>query len=368
MRQSDLLRCSPNIDECRQLDGEAPSGNRSKESFGCVWANDNDRYACRIYRKHWDDGTLQEGDIRAVDASAIPEHDLLCAGFPCQSFSIAGKRRGFEDTRGTLFFEICRVLRAKRPGYVFLENVRGLLSHDDGATFETILGALDELGYDCQWQVLNSKDYGVPQNRERVFVVGHIRGQPRPEVFPIRKADTVYSEIATCLDSNYGKGWLDYGQRTMIQLGLVGEKDGMGQRIYASEGIASSLRGEGGGQGGKTGLYAVGWSKSHRTGKSEADKRRKNYGQVEQRIKIGEFNTLSSGDGGGNQSTKNFISDGMKIRRLTPLECERLQGFPDGWTEGISDTQRYKCLGNAVTTNVIEAIGKGLLEELGGQG
>lgn len=284
---------------------QPPSRDGAESAFGCVWANDNDKYACQIYRKHWDDGTLYEGDIRAVDADAIPEHDLLCAGFPCQSFSIAGKRRGFEDTRGTLFFDICRVLRAKRPSYLLLENVKGLLSHDDGLTFQTIIGTLDELGYDYQWGVLNSKDFGVPQNRERVFIVGHTRGKPRPKVFPLGEADKVYPELATCLDANYGKGWLNHGQRTMIF-------DVYNQQLRANQDLAGALKGEG-----------------------IAD-----------------------------TSIGTALLESQKIRRLTPLECERLQGFPDGWTEGISDTQRYKCLGNAVTVNVIEAIGRQMLMEL----
>ena len=244
---------------------------QARMGFNCVWGNDNDKYACQIYRNHF--GEIYEGDIRAVDASAIPDHDLLCAGFPCQSFSIAGKRRGFEDTRGTLFFEICRVIRAKRPRYLLLENVKGLLSHDDGSTFETILRALDELGYDCQWQVLNSKDYGVPQNRERVFIVGHTRGQPRPKVFPI------------------------------------------GEAVKANRPLEITTK--------------------------------PTIGAIEAR-----------GAGEYHAGMQLIEEEDMKIRRLTPLECERLQGFPDNWTEGISDTQRYKCLGNAVTVNVIEAIGK----------
>ena len=277
--------------------------------FSCVWANDNDKYACQIYRKRFGNEELHEGDIRAVDADGIPDHDLLCAGFPCQSFSIAGKRRGFEDTRGTLFFEICRVLRAKRPSYLLLENVKGLLSADMGAIFQTILVSLDELGYDLQWQVLNSKDFGVPQNRERVFIVGHLRGKPKPKVFPLGEANEIYSDSSS-------------------------------QRKTA----------------------------------------------VESRIKLGEANTLATQDGcasGGGHlpyvaqalQTDGQLRQGTSwgtdkpqsarnIRRLTPLECERLQGFPDGWTEGVSDTQRYKVLGNAVTVNVIEAIGRQLIEGL----
>ena len=111
--------------------------------------------------------------------------DCICGGFPCQSFSIAGKRGGFDDTRGTLFFEIMRIANIVRPQYLFLENVKGLLNHDGGATFETILNTLDEFGYDAEWQVLNSKNFGVPQNRERVFIIGHLRGTSGRTVFPV---------------------------------------------------------------------------------------------------------------------------------------------------------------------------------------
>jgi len=286
------LRCVGNSPHNTARNTRKHSSPIEDNSFRCVWANDNDKYACQIYRKHWGDRELYEGGIRAVDADAIPEHDLLCAGFPCQSFSIAGKRGGFEDTRGTLFFEICRVIRAKRPGYLLLENVKGLLSHDDGNTFETIIGTLDELGYDCQWQVLNSKDYGVPQNRERVFIVGHTRGKPRPKVFPIGEDGEGDGEdsgkgarngerLATALDSNYWKG-ID-GKRTMV---------------------------------------AITDSGLHR----------------EKQIRTDILPPLRAGRGCDRQDTvqiADFVAN--KIRRLTPLECERLQSFPDGWTNyGLS--------------------------------
>jgi DNA (cytosine-5)-methyltransferase 1 len=231
----------------------------------CVGFSEIDKYATQIYLKHFP-SHQPYGDISKIDAQALPDFDLLCGGFPCQAFSIAGKRRGFEDTRGTLFFEIARLAAAKRPRLLFLENVKGLLSHDEGRTFYTIIETLDELGYDLQWQVLNSKDFGVPQNRERVFIVGHLRGTPRPEVFP-------------------------FTDHHLIPF------------------VTTTLR-------------------AHQ---------------------------------GGPNANDTYVQRGASIRRLTPIECERLQGFPDGWTEGISDTQRYKCLGNAVTVNVIEAIATKLL-------
>src|SRR3990167_8549401 len=150
----------------------------------CIGYSEIDKYAIKIYERHFPEHK-NYGDITKMDTATLPEFDLVVGGFPCQSFSIAGKRGGFSDTRGTLFFEIARIVKAKQPRLLLLENVKGLLSHDKGATSYTIISTLDELGYDLQWQVLNSKNHGVPQNRERVFIVGHLRGTPRPEVFPL---------------------------------------------------------------------------------------------------------------------------------------------------------------------------------------
>jgi len=263
--------------------GVLPTIDRGGRSvYSCVWSNEIDQYAAQIYRKHYGKGELHEGDITTVDAGTIPNHDLLVGGFPCQAFSIAGKRGGFEDTRGTMFFQIARICRVKRPKYLLLENVKGLLSHDEGNTYATIIATLDELGYDCQWQVLNSKNFGVPQNRERVFIIGHLRGERRPEVFPIGE----------------GGGESDTTPR---------EARESGERVFD---------------------YAA--------------------------------NTLTKRDyKGGNQ----LLQEGVRIRRLTPTECCRLQSFPDHWVDGISDIQKYKCLGNAVTCNVIKAIGEALIDE-----
>ncbi len=244
----------------------------------CVGYSEINKYAITIYQNHFPDHK-NYGDITKIKEKELPDFELLVGGFPCQSFSIAGKRGGFKDTRGTLFFEITRILKAKHPRNFFLENVKGLLSHDNGQTFKTIVSTLNELGYDIQWQVLNSKNHGVPQNRERVFIIGHLRGTPRPEVFPFvgsGEEDTrdTGKDLSYTLDANYAKGTntLEKGRRQLIQI------------------------------------------------------------------------------------NKPKHSNDTKIRRLTPLECERLQGFPDNWTVGISDTQRYKCCGNAVTVNVIKDI------------
>jgi len=266
---------------------------------------------------------------------------MLCGGFPCQAFSIAGKRGGFEDTRGTLFFDIARVARVKRPQLLFLENVKGLLSHDNGRTFGCILSTLSDLGYFLEWQVLNSKDFGVPQNRERVFIVGHLGGTSKPQVFPVRGSNETDSveNISTAIDS-------------MIQVGNIDQQghNSLWGRIYSPQGVGSTLNAKGGGLGAKTGLYAVGNKNPSGRGQS---------GNVYN--SQGLFPTLGAGGGNPNRKrdigwSSGYLEHNMKIRRLTPVECARLQGFPDGWTEGISDSQRYKTLGNAVSVPVIKAI------------
>ena len=306
--------------------------------FKCVWANDIDKYACQVYRYRFGTGELYEGDIRTVDAATIPDHDLIVGGFPCQSFSIAGKRGGFEDTRGTLFFEICRIARACGTKYLFLENVKGLLNHNQGKTFKTIIRTLDELGYDCEWQVLNSKNYGVPQNRERVFIIANIRGERRLQVFPIREDSQPDIVLPTLTARYYGAqangGYIGYKQAQDLKFmyGIMGDKNKMWL--------------EGGGWGAKTGLYEI--------------------PETAQALQTdGQSRTGTSWGTNKPQSARS-------IRRLTPIECERLQGFPDNWTKYgidkngeevlISDSQRYKMCGNAVTTNVITEIGKRLAQ------
>jgi DNA (cytosine-5)-methyltransferase 1 len=141
----------------------------------CVGYSEIDRHAIKTYESHF--GHTNYGDCTTIEPAGLPDFGLLVGGFPCQAFSVAGKRRGFEEARGTLFFDIARVLKDKRPGHFILENVKGLLSHDAGKTFGTILGVLSDLGYSVEWCVLNSKDFGVPQNRERVYIVGHFGGR-----------------------------------------------------------------------------------------------------------------------------------------------------------------------------------------------
>jgi DNA-methyltransferase (dcm) len=288
-----------------------------EQPYRCVWANDNDKYACKIYRKNFGNKELVEKDIREVRTKDIPDHTLLTAGFPCQAFSVAGKRKATKEARGTLFTHIVRIASHKRPELLLLENVKGLLSSESGRTFATILRSLANLGYLLEWQVLNSKHFGVPQNRERVFIVGHLRGKGSRQIFPIGQGDGELGEMeerqetSATIDRSYYKGY-DH-KRQLIS------------HAVRSGGSLDRHRWD-------TVVLNIGDGRPNRGTLRKGRTPELNYG--------------------------NF-----RIRRLTPTECERLQGFPDGWTEGVSDTQRYKCLGNAVTVNVIEFLGKKLLEK-----
>lgn len=183
-------------------DNIAQSVENGYDKFHCVGYYEKDKYAVKTYNKNFKEA-WKPTDVRWLRARQIPAFDLLCAGFPCQPFSLAGNREGFEDTRGTLFFEIARIAKERRPRLLLLENVFGLLSHEKGRTFETILRVLDEVGYDSEWQVLNSKYFGVPQNRERVFIIGHHRGKSFREIFPLRQdGETSSSKVDATRNPN----------------------------------------------------------------------------------------------------------------------------------------------------------------------
>lgn len=182
-------------------------GFKQTTRLGCVGYSEIDKYASAVYRYRFGKEVKNYRDATKINTEELPDFDLLVGGFPCQAFSIAGKRRGFEDTRGTLFFEIARVLKAKQPRMFLLENVKGLLNHDKGETFTQILRAIDELGYDAEWQVLNSKHFGVPQNRERVFIIGRLRGTGGRKVFPLGTTNKIFDEEkAISCPSNINRG------------------------------------------------------------------------------------------------------------------------------------------------------------------
>ena len=352
----------------------------SNVDMKCIGFSEVDNYAKSIYRRHFPDHR-DLGDATKINPKELPGFDLLVGGFPCQAFSYAGERRGLDDTRGTLFFEIARICKEKKPQYLLLENVPGLLSHDKGRTFSTFIGILTEMGYDLQWEVRNSKNYGVAQNRERLFIKGYLGGRGRREVLCFRG------------DSSEDTGQLQEVKSSKAQSEIITLVPGkQATRIMSTEGVGVTLCGTAGGLGGKTGLYAIpkvvgNYSEKNHGGANihdpngvsptltatnykhpvtiREDKKaiptltpeRVNKRQNGRRMKEdGEpMFTLTAQDRHG-------IFDGYRFRRLTPLETERLQAFPDNWTkygadgEEISDTQRYKCTGNAVTTTVITYI------------
>jgi len=319
----------------------------------CVWANEFLAKPRSIYEynfKHKPDGR----DIRAIHVDEIPDADLLVGGFPCATFSVAGRRSGFstEDTRGTLFFEICRILMGKRIPYLFLENVKGLLNHDNGRTFGIIIASLDELGYDLQWECLNSANFGVPQNRERVFIVGNLRGYPRPKVFPVgicRPNDSVQHGV----EQNKGAG---VRGKSGVNVGTLCH------RLYKGDTnnyyIEAEVRT---GTGGTEEQPTAGTEKTNEPVRPVLTPDKKEKRQNGRRMK--EHNepafTLTAQDRHG-------LMVGTKIRKFTPLECERLQSLPDNWTKWyadgsvVSDSQRYERCGRAVTVNVIYEIAKRL--------
>ena len=374
------------------------------ESAGheCVGFCEIDKYARASYKAiHNTEGEIELHDItRVTDESirGIGRVDIICGGFPCQAFSIAGNRRGFEDTRGTLFFEIARFASILRPKYLFLENVKGLLNHDKGNTFEVVLSALDELGYDVEWQVLNSKNFGVPQNRERVFIIGHLRGERTRNVFPlsgdgaaiaceqpkinkvgnIRKKGKSQSGDVVSIDSLAPTLCSTTTQKDPLKIAIPVltperlEKRQNGRRFKSNGEPMFTLTAQD-----KHGILVAG----------------KLPGNHDQNSRVYDTNglapTLSTMQGGGQEPKiiqrghgynqggvheiaptltsnsyheNNHLSDGFRIRKLTPRECWRLQGFPD-WAfdkaqEVNSNSQLYKQAGNSVTVNVIAEIAK----------
>ena len=358
------------------------------ESAGheCIGFCEIDKFARASYKAiHDTKGEIELHDITAVSDESIRRIgrvDIICGGFPCQAFSIAGNRRGFEDTRGTLFFEIARFASILRPKYLLLENVKGLLNHDGGATFETILGALDELGYNVEWQILNSKDFGVPQNRERVFIVGHLRGECTRRVFPLsksgRQANSIKKQYSNTITTRYGNSQgagayiVESKSQKVRSIGNIHPSgNGMNGEVYESTGLAPTLT-TNKGEGVKIIQRAHGYNRGGEhdiaptlTSNSYQENNLVKVVDFYNKITKDEVGTLTSSGGGSTVRAGSFgITDGYRIRKLTPRECWRLQGFPD-WAfdkaqEVNSNSQLYKQAGNSVTVNVIAAIAREL--------
>ncbi len=288
------------------------------ESLGaeCVYSNEWDVPAQEVYYENF--GDVPEGDITKVDETTIPDHDILCAGFPCQAFSISGKQRGFEDSRGTLFFDVARIVKEKKPKIVFMENVKNFATHDGGKTLEVVKGTMEELGYTFYQRVLNSVDYGVPQKRERIYMVCFrndilVKDFVFPKTIKLTKhvedfllEDTTLTEhlYVNREDTYYNDTQDNVYSNKSIRLGIV-NKGGQGERIYSTKGIAITFSAYGGGVFAKTGGYLV----------------------------------------------------NGRPRRLHPRECARLMGYPDSYKISPKASQAYQQFGNSVVIDVLQYIG-----------
>lgn len=320
-----------------------------------------DKWAEQFYKQTFNtEGELYYNDATKINTGELPDFDVLLAGFPCQAFSIAGKRQGFKDTRGTMFFEVARILRDKRPRYFILENVKGLLNHEGGKTFQTILKILTNLGiYSIEWAVLNSKHFGVPQNRERVFIVGYPREFGVGKIFPIRQSTGFYSETGKNQEKVYN---------------IASTLKARDYANWAGNFIYQLPRGKN--QGGiKTECLTITKNQWEYNNLLIQANTSKDYEEVEN----GDCINLTFSDSKtrrgrvGKQCSQTLQTSGNmatyyqgRIRKLTPLECFRLQGFLDEifykGSKNISDAQLYKIAGNSVTVNVVYEIAKKIVE------
>ncbi len=292
-------------------------------SFGaeCVFASEIDKKASETYELNHH--IKPKGDITQIKEQEIPKHDILCGGFPCQAFSVSGKQKGFEDTRGTLFFDIVRIVDYHRPKILFLENVKNFVRHDNGNTLKTVIETLEILNYTVFHKVLNTSSFGLPQNRERVYIVGFNKNDfneikfffPNPNLFssleeilesnPVNAKIIEREDISIYKDYNLSKNIfneIDLPNKP-IQIGKV-NKGGQGERIYNPNGHAITLSAYGGGVGSKTGLYKI---------------------------------------------------NGV-IRKLSPRECARIQGFPENFILPKSTTEAQKQFGNSVSINTLQFV------------
>lgn len=299
------------------------------ESFGgkCVFSSDWDKHAQIVYKTNFKEKPI--GDITKIEARDIPFHNVICAGFPCQAFSVSGKQKGFEDTRGTLFFDIVRIAEYHKPEILFLENVKNLTKHNKGETLKIILRTLNEIGYDVFYEVLNASYYGVPQSRKRVYFVGLRKDLrikdfefPKPGFKPVMLKNYLQPKLKTGKfiiqredvriydNPKLTKDIFGNYPLSPIQVGII-NKGGQGERIYDTRGHAITLSAYGGGAASKTGAY---------------------------------------------------FSNGV-IRRLTPYECSQIMGFPKNFKIPVADSAAYKLFGNSVVVPVLKKIFKEIIKK-----
>ena len=304
----------------------------------CAWQCEIDSHARKVLDRHWAEVRKFE-DVRNITGNDAESVDVIAGGFPCQDVSVVGKRAGFAGERSGLWFEFARVISELKPRWVVIENVPGLLSSNQGRDFEAVLSALVEFGYGVSWRILDAQFFGVPQRRRRVFIVGSLgdgraaeilfeRRCLRGDIAPGGKEGSGYSgTVANCITAREGQR-LNETIETLIPVMV---ENGYKQ-IFEFDKTPTM----------KADKPPIVWD-FHR-------------GEVRLQEK-GAAPTLTSHYGTGGNNTA-FVN----VRRLTPVECCRLQGFPDDWNDNVSDTQRYKQMGNAVCVNVAEWIGKRIME------
>ena len=286
----------------------------------CLFASDVNKEACDVYEKNFK--IKPHGDITQIDAEEIPKHDILCAGFPCQPFSISGNQKGFEDERGRgkLFFDIVRIAKYHKPKILLLENVKNFEKHDDGKTLARVKKELKDIGYTVLSEVLCASDYGVPQARKRIYIVAFRDDIDSSRfVFPTKVDEfKVLQDILIADAENTVTGSYVIQRETtidriiptkrkneLVRIGKIG-LGRQGERIYSVLGVSTTLSSQGGGLGGKTGMYQI---------------------------------------------------NGV-VRKLYPRECARLMGFPDAFQLAETQEQNYKQFGNSVVVEVIQLITK----------
>jgi DNA (cytosine-5)-methyltransferase 1 len=295
-----------------------------RNKCNCVFSSEIDEHAGEMYQANYNEKTFK--DITKIDEKEIPNHDILLAGFPCQPFSIAGEKKGFNDTRGTLFFDIERILKAKRPKAIVLENVKYFKSHDSGNTLKVVLNALENIGYTTSWQVLNAKDFGVPQNRERTIIVGSLNAIKFDFNKLKRKQPSFIKDILE--DDNGQIEYLDEREYTLIQ---TPKKQ-------------------------PSGLIFVGYrNKKIRTkGTRENTNHLSRVHKQPNRIysSDGTHPTLSAGESSG----RYFVYHNKRVRKLTLKECYRLMGFKDDFKLIGAKSKLYNRVGNSIVIPMVEEI------------
>lgn len=311
-----------------------------------------DKYASAVFEYHWPN-TKNYGDITKINWDKVPDFDLLTGGSPCQDLSIAGKRAGLDGSRSGLFWEFMRAVREKKPRYFIWENVKGALSSNKGLDFAAVLNEMAEAGYSLWWQVLNAKDFGVPQNRERIFVVG-FRDEPSREIF-FEREDSPKDNVIPTLTTRYYSGQANgaYIGDKKNKIKQLNNPTHSNNRLYSDDGISPALN------------TAQGGNRQPKILSDILERKKDSLGR--------------------NMPIHRAIGK-SRIRRLTPIECERLMGLPDNWTKlgiidvpfftsgkgihqnykivEISDSQRYKLCGNGVVVNVVEEIIKKLILQI----